>query len=60
VRSTGGKLAYAYEGFLFEAQDSHREPYVIVSSKWRRPNPGTGTWAGRGDFAPVPSAFPLR
>jgi hypothetical protein len=58
ARVTGGRLASQYEGILFEAQDSHGNPYEVVSRAWRL-GESIRVWTGAGGFAPVPSAFPI-
>jgi hypothetical protein len=39
------RTGWAYEGFLFEARDSHGVPFLVTFNWWRGPHAGGGQWA---------------
>jgi hypothetical protein len=45
---------WAYEGFLFEARDSHGVPFLATFNWWRGPHAGGGQWAADATLDPFP------
>jgi hypothetical protein len=64
ARTNDDRTGWAYEGFLFEALDSHGVPFLIAFNHWRGPNGGSGQWASKRSLYPFatssgfPSGFP--
>jgi hypothetical protein len=48
------RAGWAYEGFLFEARDSHGVPFLATFNWWRGPHPGGGQWAADPSLYPFP------
>lgn len=49
-----GRTGWAYEGFLFEARDSHGVPFLATYNWWRGPHAGGGQWAVDPSLYPFP------
>jgi len=45
ARTNDDRTGWAYEGFLFEARDSHGVPFLATFNWWRGPHAGGGQWA---------------
>jgi hypothetical protein len=64
ARTNNTRTGWAYEGFLFEALDSHGVPFLIAFNHWRGPHGGRGQWASKrslypfATFSGFPSGFP--
>lgn len=52
TRTTDDRTGWAYEGFLFEARDSHDVPFLAVFNWWRGPHAGGGEWASDPSLYP--------
>lgn len=46
------RTGWAYEGFLFEARDSHGAPFLATFNWWRGPHAGGGQWAADPSLDP--------
>lgn len=53
ARTNDDRTGWAYEGFLFEARDSHGVPFLATFNWWR------GQHAGGGQWAADPSLYPF-
>ncbi len=45
AHTSDDRTGWAYEGFLFEARDSHGVPFLATFNWWRGPHAGGGQWA---------------
>jgi hypothetical protein len=54
ARTNDDRTGWAYEGFLFEARDSHGAPFLATFNWWRGPHAGGGQWAGDPTLFPFP------
>jgi hypothetical protein len=45
AQTSDDRTGWAYEGFLFEAQDTHGVPFLTTFNWWRGLHPGGGQWA---------------
>lgn len=52
ARTTDDRTGWAYEGFLFEARDSHGIPFLATFNWWRGPHAGGGQWAADPSLYP--------
>ena len=52
ARSNDDRTGWAYEGFLFEARDSHGVPFLATFNWWRGPHAGGGQWAADPSLYP--------
>ncbi len=48
------RTGWAYEGFFFEARDSHGVPFLATFNWWRGPHAGGGQWASDPSLFPYP------
>ena len=53
-RTNDDRTGWAYEGFLFEARDSHGVPFVATFNRWRGPHDDGGQWAADPTLIPFP------
>jgi hypothetical protein len=53
-RTNEDRTGWAYEGFLFEARDSHGIPFLATFNWWRGPHAGGGQWAADSSLYPLP------
>jgi hypothetical protein len=51
-RTNDDRSGWAYEGFLFEARDSHAVPFLATFNWWRGPHAGGGQWASDPSLYP--------
>lgn len=57
-RTTGDdRTGWAYEGFLFEAQDRNGVPFLAVFNHWRGRDAGGGQWAADETLYPFPQGM---
>jgi hypothetical protein len=54
ARTNDDRTGWAYEGFLFEARDSHGVPFLATFNWWRGPHAGGGQWAAAPRLLPFP------
>lgn len=54
ARTNDDRTGWAYEGFLFEARDSHGVPFLATFNWWRGPHAGGGQWAA-SDLSLLPA-----
>jgi len=54
ARTNDDRTGWAYEGFLFEARDSHGVPFLATFNWWRGPHAGGGQWAVTPSLLPFP------
>jgi hypothetical protein len=54
ARTNDDRTGWAYEGFLFEARDSHAVPFLATFNWWRGPHAGGGQWASDPTLFPFP------
>lgn len=54
ARTNDDRTGWAYEGFLFEARDSHGVPFLATFNWWRGPHAGGGQWASDPSLLPFP------
>jgi len=54
ARTGDDRTGWAYEGFLFEARDSHGVPFLATFNWWRGPHAGGGQWASDPSLYPFP------
>lgn len=54
ARTNDDRTGWAYEGFLFEARDSHGVPFLATFNWWRGPHAGGGQWASDPSLYPFP------
>jgi hypothetical protein len=52
ARTNDDRTGWAYEGFLFEARDSHGVPFLATFNWWRGPHAGGGQWAADPSLYP--------
>ena len=52
ARTNDDRTGWAYEGFLFEARDSHNLPFLMTFNWWRGPHAGGGQWASDPSLYP--------
>lgn len=52
ARTNDDRTGWAYEGFLFEARDSHGVPFLAAFNRWRGPHAGGGQWAADPSLYP--------
>jgi hypothetical protein len=52
ARTNDDRTGWAYEGFLFEARDSHGVPFLATFNWWRGPHAGGGHWAADPSLYP--------
>lgn len=54
ARTNDDRTGWAYEGFMFEARDSHGVPFLATFNWWRGPHAGGGQWAIKQSLLPAP------
>jgi hypothetical protein len=54
AKTSDDRTGWAYEGFLFEARDSHGVPFLATFNWWRGPHAGGGQWAADATLDPFP------
>jgi hypothetical protein len=52
LATNNDRNGWAYEGFLFEALDSHGVPFLATFNWWRGPHAGGGQWAADPSLYP--------
>jgi hypothetical protein len=51
-RTNDDRTGWAYEGFLFRAEDRSGVPFLITFNHWRGPHAGGGQWAASEALLP--------